>query len=306
MLFRSQGDSRETQAEIERMLGMSHDMFKHIVALNTYTEPFLSLKANDQRVMIEQLLGITQLSEKAETLKEQIKATKEGIQQEEFRIKAVQDANKRMHEQVENLIHRQGLWQKKKDEDLVKLQQAYDELDKIDIEAELLAHQLRTEWSTKVFKRAEIQKHIAANERDETRETKIVDRLRAEIASLEDHKCHACGQELHDNSHEELLAAKKKEMQEAALNALAANTQYLENTKLLEELGVIGDRPDTFYDREADAFEHRSSMSHVLSQLLARQEEADPYADQIVEMQQQAEQDIDYTDRKSTRLNSSH
>ena len=39
----SQGDSRETQAEIERMLGMSHDMFKHIVALNTYTEPFLSL-----------------------------------------------------------------------------------------------------------------------------------------------------------------------------------------------------------------------------------------------------------------------
>ena len=48
----SQGDSRETQAEIERMLGMSHDMFRHIVALNTYTEPFLSLKANDQRVMI--------------------------------------------------------------------------------------------------------------------------------------------------------------------------------------------------------------------------------------------------------------
>jgi DNA repair exonuclease SbcCD ATPase subunit len=32
----SQGDSRETQAEIERMLGMSHEMFKHIVALNTY------------------------------------------------------------------------------------------------------------------------------------------------------------------------------------------------------------------------------------------------------------------------------
>jgi exonuclease SbcC len=54
----SQGDSRETQAEIERLLGMSHDMFKHIVALNTYTEPFLSLRANDQRTIIEQLLGI--------------------------------------------------------------------------------------------------------------------------------------------------------------------------------------------------------------------------------------------------------
>ena len=39
----SQGDSRETQQEIERLLGMSHDMFKHIVALNTYTEPFLEI-----------------------------------------------------------------------------------------------------------------------------------------------------------------------------------------------------------------------------------------------------------------------
>ena len=66
----SQGDSRETQAAIERLLNMSHDMFKHIVALNTYTEPFLALRANDQRTIIEQLLGITMLSEKADKLKE--------------------------------------------------------------------------------------------------------------------------------------------------------------------------------------------------------------------------------------------
>ena len=53
----AQGDSRETQDAIERIIGMSHDMFKHVLALNTYTEPFLSLKANDQRTIIEQLLG---------------------------------------------------------------------------------------------------------------------------------------------------------------------------------------------------------------------------------------------------------
>ena len=36
----AQGDSRETQKFIEELLGMSHEMFKHIVALNTYTQPF--------------------------------------------------------------------------------------------------------------------------------------------------------------------------------------------------------------------------------------------------------------------------
>ena len=66
----AQGDSRETQDAIEQMLGLSHDMFKHILALNTYTEPFLSLKANDQRTIIEQLLGITQLSDRADRIKE--------------------------------------------------------------------------------------------------------------------------------------------------------------------------------------------------------------------------------------------
>lgn len=36
------------QEAIETALGMSHDMFRHVLALNTYTEPFLSLKTNDQ------------------------------------------------------------------------------------------------------------------------------------------------------------------------------------------------------------------------------------------------------------------
>ena len=65
----AQGDSRLTQKDIEKLIGMSSTMFKHIVALNTYTEPFLAMRSNDQREVIEQLLGITLLSEKAEALK---------------------------------------------------------------------------------------------------------------------------------------------------------------------------------------------------------------------------------------------
>ena len=106
----SQGDSRETQDNIEQLLGLSHAMFRHILALNTYTEPFLSLKANDQRTIIEQLLGITQLSERADRIKELNKQTKDSIQQEEFRIRAEQESNKRIEEQIEALKRRQTLW----------------------------------------------------------------------------------------------------------------------------------------------------------------------------------------------------
>jgi DNA repair exonuclease SbcCD ATPase subunit len=90
----SQGDSRKTQEDINQLLGMSHDMFKHVVALNTYTEPFLSMRQNDQRAIIEQLLGITILSEKADALKEQVRRTKDTITTETLKIEAIQTACK--------------------------------------------------------------------------------------------------------------------------------------------------------------------------------------------------------------------
>jgi DNA repair exonuclease SbcCD ATPase subunit len=136
----AQGENKETQLAIEHAIGMSSDMFKHIVALNTYSEPFLSMRANDQRNVIEQLLGITLLSEKADLIKEKIRLNKDAIQQEEFRNKAVEEANSRVQEQIDGLKRRQRLWQKQHDESLNKLVLDYDELSKIDIEAELQAH----------------------------------------------------------------------------------------------------------------------------------------------------------------------
>ena len=55
----AQGENRETQHEINKLLGMTHAMFKNIIALNTYTQPFLATKQAEQREIIEQLLGIT-------------------------------------------------------------------------------------------------------------------------------------------------------------------------------------------------------------------------------------------------------
>jgi DNA repair exonuclease SbcCD ATPase subunit len=136
----AQGENKETQAQLEKIICMSSSMFRHIVALNTYSEPFLALKANEQREIIEQLLGITLLSEKAESIKILLKETKDSIQGEEFKVKAIEEANKRVKEQIESLKRRQGLWQKKHESDLAYLVAQYDELAKVDIEKELLAH----------------------------------------------------------------------------------------------------------------------------------------------------------------------
>jgi DNA repair exonuclease SbcCD ATPase subunit len=174
----SQGENRETQAEIERVLCMNADIFQHIVGLNSYTTPFLALKAAEQRSIIEQLLGITLLSEKADRIKELNKATKDEIQREEYRVRGVVEANRRIQDQIDSLKKRQRLWTAKHNEDLSKLVAEYDTLSAIDIEAELLAHK-------------SLAQHAAAQTQYERytslvgRQTSWRERLDREIADLD-------------------------------------------------------------------------------------------------------------------------
>jgi DNA repair exonuclease SbcCD ATPase subunit len=299
----AQGDSRETQDAIERTLGLSHDMFKHILALNTYTEPFLSLKANDQRTIIEQLLGITMLSERADKIKELNKATKEGIQQEEFRIRAVQEANKRIEEQIESLRKRQRMWGNKQAEDVAKLESAITSLEHIDIEAELAAHKALTEYNNLVKERADVQKTLTRARLDLDRERRAADKIAAELAKLIEHKCHACGQDLHDDNHEAVVAAKRDELATATTEVDSAAAVVVELENELEDIGEVGVQPKVFYDTLEDALNHRNSLEALRKELATRSSETDPYGEQITDMQNQALQEVSYdTMNELTRL----
>jgi DNA repair exonuclease SbcCD ATPase subunit len=299
----SQGDSRETQDTIESALGMTHDMFKHVLALNTYTEPFLSLKANDQRAIIEQLLGITMLSERAERIKELNRETKEGITQEEFRIRAVQEANKRIEEQIESLRKRQRMWGNKQGEDVAKLESAISSLEHIDIEAELAAHKALTEYNNLVKERADVQKTLTRARLDLDRERRTADKIAAELAKLIEHKCHACGQDLHDDNHEAVVAAKRDELAAASTEVDLASTAIVELENELEDIGEVGVQPKVFYDTLEDALNHRNSLEALRKELASRSAETDTYGEQITDMQNQALQEVTYdTMNEMTRL----
>jgi len=290
----SQGDSRETQAAIEKLLNMSHTMFQHIVALNTYTLPFLSLRANEQREIIEQLLGITLLSEKADTLKERVRLSKESIQQEEANIRATVEANQRIEEQIASIRRRQTLWQQKHDQDLEELQLAYDQLNQIDIEAELAAHRDLDTYSRQQKLLADTRSSIARLEADIKREHRLIDKLAKEIAELEDHRCHTCGQDFHDQRQIQLLAERRASKIESESLIAKQDTDLVELEKTVAYIGDLGARPVVFYDREADAVEHRATLSGLQQQITNKAAEQDPYADQITEMQTTALAVVDY------------
>lgn len=143
----AQGENRHTQEEIERLLGMSHTMFKHIVALNTFTDPFLKMSAADQRGVIEELLGVTQISQRADMLKRLIVNTKESMRDQEAVIKATTEANERIKTAVERVLQSATAWDVAHQQRLQTLAAELVELEALDFDAEIALFDALDRWS---------------------------------------------------------------------------------------------------------------------------------------------------------------
>jgi len=288
----SQGDSRKTQEAINELLGMSHDMFKHVVALNTYTEPFLNMRQNDQRMIIEQLLGITLLSEKAERLKEQVRSTKEAISEEEARIRAVQTSNEHIQESIDSLKLKQSAWKAQKEKGIGKLQRSITELEELDIENELNLHTKLADWNEHNNAITALNKERATLESALSRADKTVDKVKKDIEELETAICYACNQPLHADKKQEMVDKKSKELEDAVTYQTEITRKLTDVEQGLTEIGDINGRPNTFYDTVKEAYEHKENVGQLRSTLERTLAETDPYQEQIEELSQTALQDI--------------
>ena len=290
----SQGDSRQTQKDIDSLLDMSHDMFKHIVALNTYTEPFLSMRANDQRAVIEQLLGITILTEKADLLKEKVKQTKDSITEETLKINAIEASNKKIEQSIETLAGRQRAWISKRKTDGEKLQTALEELEKLDINAELEAHDQLSNWTELNNRLTSLNKEKATLESALMRATKGVEKAEKDIKELDDATCYTCGQALHEDKKAEILATKTKDFEDSTAYQAEVADKLEATMEFLNEIGDINGRPNTFYESAKEAYEHRNNVDNLRAALISKTQEEDPYQAQIDDLTDTALQEIDW------------
>ena len=290
----AQGDMRETQKDLDDLLGMSHDMFKHVVALNTYTEPFLSMRANDQRVIIEQLLGITLLSEKAEKLKEMIKLTRDHITQETANIEAIKKSNEKIQTSIDGLLTRQKAWNNQHTQEIEKIARAIVELESVDIEAEIAKHGDLKIYDEKSAKLKSLNKERATLDSATAQAERSVTKYDRELALLANKTCHACEQELHDHKHEEMTTVAQGHLDEAKKYA---DKVAKDLEKILKEILAVGEvtaRPDTYYDTVEQALKHQNNLKTMESQLEIKAGETDPYQEQIDELTDTALQEISW------------
>ena len=296
----AQGDSRETQKDITRIIGMSHMMFQNIVALHTYSPPFFGLKASEQKDIIEQLLGITILSEKAEILKEETKSTKEIIKEEEIRLDEVERNNEKIQSSIDALELRQSAWKNQQQEDINKLTTSLEELMKVDIKDEIERHKKLDSYNENYEKKRTYERELATVQTAVKQSTKQLTDILESSKKTENKTCPTCGGTMEDSKHESMLSKMQDDRKQFETYIEELVTQ---ETKLTSKIKAIGDldQPDTYYETAQEAYKHETTVEYLGQQLEAKTTEIDPYAEQITELRTSAVQELSYEKMNSLR-----
>lgn len=292
----AQGENKETQKEIDTVLGVTHQMFKHIVCLNTYTEPFLQMGAGKQREIIEELLGITLLSQKAENLKELIRVTKTRIEQEEFQIHTIKNSNQRIQNTIQELEKKIATWDQKQSEQLDQIAQALAELTNLDIHAEIEAHKQNQATQENMQQLSILQREHQSQQNVRNQLMRTLERLNKEHGHIQAHTCPMCGNHMHDEKQTHLEAQLRSEVDAHQSQLDALEQQLQEFHQVIQVLqSDIQSQPllSTMYDAIEQAYDHRNSMQQLSRELERVQNEVNPYQDQKMNLEDTL-QDVNY------------
>ena len=192
---------------IESIINIPYELFVIIVVFSAARTPFLDLSSSEQTAMMEHLFSFTEISEKADNLKETTKETTQLLKQEEIRIDFLIKEHARHEEQLVNAERRIKTWDGDHKERLVELNDERDLLGQIDFETEIQNHTMIHEYNNR---------HNATENELKRQEKEYKDfmsdsvNLREDIRHLEDHECPYCKQHYEDIT--EKLKEKKEEL----------------------------------------------------------------------------------------------
>lgn len=301
------GESKWTQNEIEKSLLLSHTMFKNIVVLHTKTTPFLNLGDRAQRDIIEELMGITQLSEKAEILKEQNKQVKDELRDQDVKIKTIIESNEKIQRHISELQFKSTMWDKEHQKRITNLKRSIEDLQHINLVEEIDNHTQQKTWDDIKTRSDTVIKEINLLYRASEQLQLNIDEVSKNIETVESHSCPTCKQELHSEINEK-IKSELEETRNLKISQKSEITKELDDISdsaesLLEQAASLGSRPITHYSTVNEAYEHKGILEKKISDLQREESISNPYIDQIANLNISSIQEISYDYvRELTRL----
>ena len=177
----AQGENKDTQEDINKAIGMSPDLFYQICLMTASAPTFMEMNAAGQREIIEQLLGVQILTDKAEKLKEKVKEVKQIIATEEVRLATVKSANdeiiKRNEIQKADYQNKLNEYETNRNKKVEEYEKAYKVLAEVDIEKEIENHKFNESVNQIIADNAKITL-------DKNENTKKLDSLNINLTNI--------------------------------------------------------------------------------------------------------------------------
>ena len=166
----SLGDSRDTQKEIEELIGISKDVFSQIICLTCNVPVFMEQPIGTQKEIIEKILGIDVISKKVVALKSLITETKNNVNNKQFEYDTLVNQKKTMEEsiqhQLNNLKQNKEFFETNKNNKRNELNCRIKEIEKIDFEKEEDNLKKLSEYET-ILKENETNKELQKKIKEE-------------------------------------------------------------------------------------------------------------------------------------------
>jgi methyl coenzyme M reductase subunit C-like uncharacterized protein (methanogenesis marker protein 7) len=112
------------------------------------------------------------------------------------------------------------------------------------------------------------------------KEKKLISKLEKEVRSLEGHTCYACGQDFHDDKHEQVTKEKTTLLENAKADLGVLETQLAINESLVTKLGT---KPTPTYKTEAEAIRHGGDVANLKKVWEDKKQETNPFSEQLSE-----------------------
>lgn len=284
--------------KIEELLKLSFDVFVRIVVFSADNSPFLKLPVRhasqvSQTSIIEELFGITLVSQRADQLKKNISDTEKAIQTQKTAIEAKKSEINRINNQLLSAENRVNLWETSTSSTINQLKTELLSFELLDLTAEIKAH-------ADLKNAKELKKQLSSMEQLQNNAfTKLVSEVNAltkELTSLKNATCPYCKQAMHDvkDKIDEIASILEQKSTEKA-NAhddLEITKEAIENQRI-----AINDASSKItIDNVEQAIESQKN-SHITKQRIVDLEQAiNPHTDSLAEIRTLANnEEIDYT-----------
>lgn len=180
---------------ILKIVGIPYELFVRIVVFTASHTPFLDLPTTSQVAIIEELFGLTDLSNKAVALKEIMKDTKFQIETAKVRVESLKREQERHTQQLDSAKRRVVQWEVQNRQAIDALHEKLKKVEEVDVEQQKSLHLLLVEIDKQLNAALETQRKLDRDKKDKL--TKLT-KNEADLEHLRDAKCPFCKQKFAD------------------------------------------------------------------------------------------------------------